>query len=705
MGARLLLTLFLMTLPANAEPPRAKKIDQIDDYHGVRVADPYRWMEDLDSADTKAWIQAENVYTSGWLGQVAQRPALLERMKQLWNFERMPGRATSIDMAAGISERNGKVFYQLQQGLQNQPVLWVKDSAKSEGRVLLDVNPLAADGTAAVSVWAASPDAKWLVYGVAKAGSDWQEWRVRDVQTGKDSTDHLEWIKFSSPSWAADSKGFYYSRYPKPESTTAMTGANEYNKLYYHALGTPQSEDRLIYERSDQKLWRFSPTATEDGRYLVIRVLEGTRREHQLYYLDLKNRAAGIQPLITEFYAANIFLGNAGSKAYLLTSFEAPKNRVVEMDTADPDRRKWKTVVAETGDTLTAAVLAGDSLMLHYLHNATSRVVVYSMAAGKSRELPLPKNSTLTLATDTARYVSAVGFTAPETIYGCENGCKPMRKADLPFDPAQFETHQVFYPSKDGTKVSMFLAHKKGLARNGKNPTLLYGYGGFDISVTPMFRPLFIGWMEKGGILAIANLRGGGEYGEAWHAAGMKQNKQNVFDDFIAAGEWLIGEKYTSREKLAIWGASNGGLLVGACLNQRPDLFGAAIPAVGVMDMLRFHKFTAGPAWMSEYGSPDNPEDFRTIYRYSPIHNIKPGAKYPATLVLTADHDDRVVPSHSFKYGATLQAAQGGPAPILVRIETSAGHGGGKPTGKRIEEDADILAFLHRALAMLPSHL
>lgn len=694
---RLLYLSAMLSTTAFAQPPAAPRGNQADDYHGTKVADPYRWMEDLDSPETARWVEAERPYTEAWFRRIPQRAALLDRMKTLWSVDRMPRQ----EDAAGYVARGGRIFFLKQGGLQNQPVLYVQDSPSAPPRPLLDVNSLAADGTTALSNWEPSRDGRYLAYGLAKAGSDWQQFLVRDVVTGTDLADKLEWIKFSAPTWSADGKGVYYGRFPKPAGD-ALTGVNEDQKLYYHRLGTPQSDDRLVYERPDHKDWIFATEVSEDGRYLVIRVEQGTESKTLLFYQDLSDGSGKTHELINEFYAAQQFLGSEGRKFYAQTTYNAPRGRVVAIDLDRPGRTDWTEVVPQSADTLQQATMDGGWLVLNYLKDATGRVRVEPVNGAAGYDLPLPANATIALSDRSRRYFSVVSFTAPDTVYDCGTegrSCRPLQLGKLPFDPSQLVSKQVFCPSKDGTKAPLFLVYRKGLKLDGANPTLLYGYGGFDISITPEFKPRYLGWVEMGGVLAMANLRGGGEYGEAWHQAGMKQKKQNVFDDFIGAAEWLIANQYTSSKKLAIHGGSNGGLLVGAVLNQRPDLFGAAIPAVGVMDMLRFHKFTIGAAWTSEYGSPDNPEDFPALFSYSPLHNIREGV-YPATLVLTADHDDRVVPAHSFKYAAALQRAQKGPAPILIRIETAAGHGGGKPTGKRIEEDADVLAFLAKALEL-----
>ena len=644
----------------------------------------------------------ENRYTQEYLSKLPGRRALKERLAQLYLYDRYPGFTSEAGARAGYFTRGARAFYLKQAGLQNQPILYVRE--RGSERALLDPNTLSKEGTAAINTFSVSRDCKWLAYAVAKAGSDWMVWRIRDVATGQDLADLLEWSKFSSADWDAGGKGFYYGRYPAPAAGSVLQALNENNQLCYHKLGTPQSADRVVYQRPDQPRWSFGSTVSEDGRYLVIDLRSGTSVNRQLYYLDLTKTGGQPAPLITEFYAAHDFLGNRGTRFYMLTNYGAPRYRIVEIDLMKPERSNWRTVVAESEDTIKQAQLVGETFVLNYLHDVAGRVKLVARTGGPARDVPLPENSAITLGQNSASVFSVSGFTAPETVYACSAfACQPMFTAKLPFEPAQFETRQIFARSKDGTKIPMFVSHRKGVKLDGSNPALLYAYGGFNISVTPSFSTFATAWMERGGVYATANLRGGGEYGERWHQAGMKQNKQNVFDDFIAAAEWLIAEKYTSSEKLAIRGGSNGGLLVGAVLNQRPELFSAAIPAVGVMDMLRFDRFTIGHAWTSDYGDPKNPEDFRVLMKYSPLHNIRQGAKYPATMVTTADHDDRVVPAHSFKYAATLQAAQGGSAPILIRIETAAGHGAGKPTNKRIEEDADILTFLMNALGVMPA--
>lgn len=677
--------------------PQARRSDQVDDYHGLEVADPYRWLEDPDSEETRAWIEAENKLTFAYLKQIPQRDAIEKRLTKLWNYEKY-----------GVpSQHGGRYFYTRNDGLQNQSVLYWAPSLEAEPKLLLDPNALSAEGTVALSGTAISDDGKQLAYGLASAGSDWQEWRVREVETGKDLEDHLRWVKFSGASWTPDNQGFFYSRYDEPKAEEQLTAQNYFQKLYYHRLGTPQSEDRLVYDRSDEKEWGFDGHVTDDGRYLAITIWRGTERKNNLFYLDLKKPDAQVVELLTGFEARYEFLGNNDAEFWLRTDLDAPKNRIVAINLARPEREHWSEVVPEGDDVLEEAHVVGNRFFASYLSDAHSRIRMFDLKGEALGDVELPQLGTAVgfdgRRDDRETFYAFTSFTTPTTIYRFDldqNQSEAFRKPKVDFDPVRYETKQVFYASKDGTKIPMFITARKGLKLDGSNPTYLYGYGGFDIPMTPNFAVDRIVWLELGGVYAMANLRGGGEYGREWHEAGMKQRKQNVFDDFIAAAEWLIDQGYTSREKLAISGRSNGGLLVGACLTQRPDLYGAALPAVGVMDMLRFHKFTIGWAWVSDYGSAENADEFKSLYAYSPLHNIKPGVKYPATLVTTADHDDRVVPAHSFKFAATLQAAQAGPAPILIRIETSAGHGAGKPTSKSIEELADSYSFLVKSLGM-----
>ncbi|HET6891512.1 MAG TPA: prolyl oligopeptidase family serine peptidase, partial [Pyrinomonadaceae bacterium] len=676
--------------------PSTRKGDQVDDYHGVKVADPYRWLEDLDSAETSAWVQAQNKLTFSFLNEIPSRAKIETRLTKLWNYERY-----------GVPFKEGSnYFYTRNSGLQNQSVLYTVTSLDGQPKVLLDPNTLSADGTVALSGLTVTEDGQRMAYGLSASGSDWQEWKVRDVETGKDLSDIIKWVKFSGTSWTPDGAGFFYSRYDEPKGD-ALKGTNYFQKLYYHKLGTSQAEDVLVYERPDQKDWLFSGNVTEDGRYLIISIYQGTDVKTRVYYKDLKAQDAEVVKLLDDFDASYNFIGNEGSVFWFHVDANAPRGKIIAIDTTKPDRKNWKEIVPEAKETLQGVTLVNHMLVANYLKDAHTQVKIFDLQGKFVREVAFPGLGTAAgfagRAKDKETFYAFTGFTTPTTIYRYDivtGKSTIFRQPKVDFDPNNYETKQVFYKSKDGTRVPMFITHKKGLKLDGNNPTYLYGYGGFNISLTPGFSVSNLVWMEMGGVYAQPNLRGGGEYGEEWHQAGMKLKKQNVFDDFIGAAEWLIANKYTSTPKLAIGGGSNGGLLVGAVMTQRPDLFGAALPAVGVMDMLRFQKFTIGWAWVSDYGSSENADEFKALYAYSPLHNIKPGKAYPATLVTTADHDDRVWPGHSFKFAAALQEAQAGPAPALIRIETKAGHGAGKPTSKIIEEIADRWAFLVRILEM-----
>jgi prolyl oligopeptidase len=684
--------------PPKLDYPKAKTVDQIDDYHGTKVSDPYRWLENTDSPDTHAWIEAENKLTFSYLDQIPYRSAIRERLTKLWNYER-------FDVP---EQRGGRYFYQHNDGLQNQNVLFVADSLNAEPRALLDPNALSSDGTVALTGHAITDDGKLLAYSTSASGSDWQEWHVRDVDTGKDLPDVIHWSKFSAASWTKDGKGFFYSRYdePKPGAAT-LREANYFQKLYFHRLGTPQSEDQLVYERPDNKELGFIGVVTDDGRYLIISVWEGTSPKNRVYYKDLTQPESQVVRLLDDFDAQYEFIDNDGPVFWFKTDLDAPRGRIIAIDTRSPQRANWKTVVAQTSDTIDNANAVDNKFLVQYLKDARSEIRVYDLEGKFLRTVDLPGIGATHgfggKRTDKETFYAFTSFTAPNIIYryAPEQGVSSVfRQPKVDFDPTRYETTQVFYKSKDGTRIPMFLTYKKGLKLDGQNRVLLYAYGGFDISLTPRFSVPNLVWLEMGGVYAQANLRGGGEYGEDWHLAGTKLHKQNVFDDFIAAAEWLIANHYTTSSKLAIQGASNGGLLIGACLTQRPDLYGATLPEVGVMDMLRFQKFTIGWAWTSDYGSSDDPDLFKAIYAYSPLQNLKPGTKYPPTLISTADHDDRVVPGHSFKFAATMQADQAGPAPVLIRVETKAGHGGGKPISKEIDEVSDEWAFVAYSLHM-----
>jgi len=729
--------------------PTAARGTQVDVYNGVSIADPYRWLEDTDAPETKAWVDAENKVTDAFLATIPERAAIKDKLTRLWNYARY---------SAPFKE-GGRYFFLENTGLQNQSILFVQDGRDAAPRVLLDPNLLSTDGTVALANEAASDDGHYLAYAISSSGSDWQEIHVRDVNNARDLPDTVKWVKFSGISWTHDNKGFFYSRYDEPTSGNKMTNVNRNQKLYYHRVGRPQSRDELIFDRPDQPDWRFSGSVTDDGQYLIITVEQGSDVRTRLYFIDLDNAGRPeinnpLVRLIDKLDAVYEFVGNRGTMFYVRTDKNAPRGRIVAISIDNPREERWNTVVAESRDALVSASTAGEDIVATYLQDAHSSVRFFSVSRDDLRdrrprgqpqpqpqrnpggvyddtstgpitrgpaqmtgggftprgELPLPGIGTVNeihgRQEDDELFYSFTSFLYPTTVYRYDLKARKnevFRGPKVVFDQSQYETRQVFYASKDGTRVPMFITAKKGVQLDGNNPTLLYAYGGFDISLTPSFSPATAAWLEMGGIYALANLRGGGEYGKDWHEGGMLAKKQNVFDDFIAAAQYLIREKYTSTPRLAIRGVSNGGLLVGAVMTQRPELFGAVLPEVGVMDMLRFQRFTIGAAWTSDYGSSDDPEQFKYLRAYSPLQNIKPGICYPPTLAFTSDHDDRVVPGHTFKFIATLQAAQGCPNPILVRIQTKAGHGAGKPTTKQIEEAADRFAFLVRELHMKPA--
>jgi prolyl oligopeptidase len=684
--------------------PKAKTVSVMDDYHGTKVADPYRWLEDVDSPETKAWVEAENCVTFAFLEKIPERKALEQRLTAIWNYPRF---GTPF-------KEGGRYFFSKNDGLQNQSVLYSQQTLAESPAQLLDPNTLSADGTVALSGLAVSRDGKYLAYSTSASGSDWQEFHVRDIASARDLPDDVRWVKFSGASWTKDGKGFFYSRYPTP-SADSMVGVNRFQQLYYHVVGTDQTQDPLVFEQPDQPDRGVGADVTEDGRYAILGIWLGTDSRNLVYYMDLgdsqrPNLKAPVVKLLDDFDATYNFIGNDGPVFYFHTNLDAPRGRLIAIDTRKPDRASWRELVPQGKDVLSGVALINHTFVAEYLTDAHSALRLFAMDGAPKGEIALPTLGSIGGISgkpdDPEMFYAFTSYLYPTTIfrYDFRTGrSEVFRAPELPFDITPYETKQVFYTSKDGTRVPMFITLKKGTKLDGSNPTLLYAYGGFDINLTPGFSPAILPWLELGGVYAVPNLRGGGEYGEEWHEAGMHEKKQNVFDDFIAAAEYLIAQGYTSTPKLAISGASNGGLLIGAVMTQRPDLFGATLPAVGVMDMLRFHKFTIGWAWVTEYGSADSVQQFPYLYKYSPYHNITPGTKYPPTMVTTADHDDRVVPGHSFKFAARLQAAQAGPAPILIRIETKAGHGAGKPTSKIIEETADQWAFLVEVLGMRKS--
>ncbi|WP_027403451.1 prolyl oligopeptidase family serine peptidase [Aphanizomenon flos-aquae] len=675
--------------------PTVSKSEQVDNYHGMAIADPYRALEDPDTDVTKAWVEAQNQVTFSYLNEIPAREKIKQRLTKLWDYEKY-----------GTPFKEGEsYFYFKNDGLQNQSVLYTLPTLDAEPRIVLDPNQLSEDGTIALSGISISENGQLLAYGLSSSGSDWQEWKVRNIATGEDLQDYLQWIKFSGASWTHDHQGFFYSRYDEPNEKTKLEDVNYYQKLYYHQLGTPQSTDILIYHRPDEKEWGFTGNVTEDGKYLIISIWLGTDSKNLVFYKDLTNQNSEVIELINQFLANYSFIDNDDYVFYFRTDFNSPKGRVIAIDTRKPTPENWQEIIPQAVETLESVSVLNNQFVADYLQDAHSQIKIFNLKGNFIREVELPGIGAASGFSgkryDTETFYSFTSFTTPGTIYRYDmktGKSELFRQPEVDFNADEYETKQVFYASKDGTKVPMFITHKKGIKLDGNNPTYLYGYGGFNISLTPSFSVSLLIWLEMGGVYAVPNLRGGGEYGEEWHQAGMKLQKQNVFDDFIAAAEWLIAHNYTQPGKLAIGGGSNGGLLVGTCMTQRPNLFGAALPAVGVMDMLRFHKFTIGWAWVAEYGSSENAEEFATLYAYSPLHNLKPGTAYPATLITTADHDDRVVPAHSFKFAAALQAAHSGDAPVLIRIDMKAGHGAGKPTAKIIEEAADKWGFLVKVL-------
>ena len=680
--------------------PETKKGDVVDDYFGTQVADPYRWLEDDNAPEVAAWVEAQNKVTFGYLDSISFRPQLRKRLEKLLNYPRF-----------GAPSRRGEYFFfSKNDGLQNQNVQYIQKGLDGTPEVLLDPNKFSADGTSQLGNSSLSESGKYLAYGISEGGSDWRDYYILEVATRKPIADHLEWVKFSGASWVGD-EGFYYNRYPQPESGKKMAGKNEFQKTYYHKVGTPQSEDKLIYQDNAHPLRRQSVGVTEDQRFEILSVSDSSagKRGNSLLFRERSKGDQAFTPIVTEIGDDSYsVVDNVGDKFLIVTDHGAPNKKVALFD---PKNNTWKDVIPEKPEPLEITNTVGGKLVVTYLKDVTTRAYVYSLDGKLENEIAMPGPDALAPGgnfggrmDDKFTFYTFTSFLYPPTIFKYDFATKKstrFRAVKIAgFNPANYETREVFFNSKDGTRVPMFLTYKKGIKLDGNSPALLYGYGGFNINTSPSFSALRIGLLEQGVVYASANMRGGGEYGENWHEAGTKLKKQNVFDDFIAAAQWLIQNKYTTPKKLAISGGSNGGLLVGACMTQRPDLFAAALPAVGVMDMLRFNKFTRGWAWTSDYGSPEDPQEFKALYAYSPLHNIKPGARYPSTLITTADHDDRVVPAHSFKFAAALQTAQGGPAPVLIRIETKAGHGAGKPTTKLIEESADKWAFLVHELAM-----
>jgi prolyl oligopeptidase len=682
--------------------PKTRKVDHVDTYFGTQVRDDYRWLEDDNSSETAAWVEAQNKVTFSYLEKIPYRQRMRERLEKLYNYPRI-----------GSPSRRGEYYYfSKNDGLQNQSVLYRQKGLEGAPEVFLDPNKFSADGTARMGAFALSKDGKYAAYGISRSGSDWQDYYVMESDTKKVLPEKIEWVKVSSIAWQGN--GFYYSRYDAPAKGSELSSKNENHKVFYHKVGTPQSEDTLIYQDPANPQRFHQVRTTEDERFAILNISERGKgkKGNALFFLDATKGDKKFTPIIGEIGDDSFgVIDNVGDKFLLETDRKAPNHRVILFDPKNPAEASWKEILPEKPEPLQNAGTAGGKLFATYLKDVTTRAYVYSLEGKLENEVRLPGVGSAGgfggNMDDKFVFYSFSTFNYPPTIFRYDIGTKKstlFRSPEIPdFKPGDYETKEVFYPSKDGTKIPMFLVYKKGIKLDGTNPTLLYGYGGFNITTSPGFSSLRLALLEQGFVYASANIRGGGEYGEKWHEAGTKLKKQNVFDDFIAAAEWLIANKYTSSQHLAVQGGSNGGLLVGAVINQRPELFRAAIPQVGVMDMLRFHKFTIGWNWIPDYGSSDDPEQFKALLAYSPLHNIKQGVKYPATLITTADHDDRVVPAHSFKYAATLQEKAAKDNPVLIRIETKSGHGASSTT-KQIEQTADIYAFLMYNLGVTPKY-
>jgi len=683
--------------------PEARAGSDADDFHGERLPDPYRWLEDSDAPETVAWIRAENALTQSWLDGVPSRSEISARLTELWDYPRF-----------GVPfERGGRWFQFRNSGLQGQPVLYVMTSSEDEGTVLLDPNVLSADGTVAVTDVEPSHDGSLLAYSTSSAGSDWQTWRVRNVADAHDLPDVIEWSKFCAASWRADGSGFYYSAPDRPAPGLEYEGELRNPRVLFHRLGTDPSSDEIVFAAPDEPDWLLEASVTDDGRFVVITISRGTCPESQLHVMDLGRPEDGLRPLVADFSMEAAAVANVGDRFLLLTNDAAPRRRIVAVDLATPERSNWSEIVPETAETLLGARHCGDRLVCWYLEDAHSVLRVHQLDGMCVADIELPRYASLMDAASGSVsghpdldvvHFGVTSFTESGSLWSHDlrtGGTRRVRESVARFDAGAYLTEQVFATSPDGTRVPMFLSRRRDVHPSGDVPILLYGYGGFNIPLTPGFSAGAAVWMERGGVYAVANLRGGGEYGRAWYDDGRLQNKQHVFDDFCACARYFSESGWSRPERIAINGGSNGGLLVGACLTQHPELFGAAVPEVGVLDMLRFHKFTIGWAWMSDFGDPDDAEQYGWLRAYSPLQHVQPGGRYPATLVVTGDHDDRVVPGHSLKFAAALQAAQGGDAPILIRIETSAGHGLGKPTAKQIAERADVLTFIEGALGGL----
>jgi prolyl oligopeptidase len=688
----LLLVISMTIFPQTLKYPQTYKDNIKDNYFGKVVEDPYRWLENDTAEAVKEWVKKENKVTFNYLDKLPSRDKIKERLEKLWNYQRY-----SVPFKGG-----SHYFFFKNDGLQNQSVLYIQDDLASKPELFLDPNKLSTDGTVSLTTYAVSKNGKYFAYGTASGGSDWNEFSVMDVSTKQKLSDNLKWIKFSGIAWYND--GFFYSRYQEPAAGKELVSSNEYHKVYYHKIGNDQSLDSLIFEDSTAPKLIIGAQTTNDERYLILSLSTGTSN-NALYIKDLQDPGSGIVKVVDNFDNNYNIIDNIGSKLLVLTDKNAPMYRLVLIDPKNPGEKNWETILPERNYVLQSASIIGGKLLVEYTKDAYSQDYIYDLDGKSGEQIKLPGIGTVGgfsgKPEDKTAFYEFTSFTFPTTIYKFDIETKSssiLYKPDIDFNFDNYVTEQIFYKSKDGTTVPMFIVHKKDLELNGNNPVLLYGYGGFDISINPAFSISRLILLENGGVLAVANIRGGSEYGEEWHKSGMLDKKQNVFDDFIAAAEYLIKNKYTSAQKLAINGASNGGLLIGAVVNERPDLFKVALPQVGVMDMLRYQKFTIGWAWVNEYGSSDDSAQFNYLYKFSPIHNIKSGVNYPTILVTTADHDDRVVPAHSFKYIATLQEKYKGSNPVLIRIETRAGHGFGKPTSKIISEQADIWAFMFKNL-------
>ena len=706
-AALLLGAALLCAATAADEPlryPPAPRGNVVEDYHGTQVADPYRWMEDLDSPETRAWASAEGKVTDDYLASIKEREPLRKRIATLYDYEKF---GTPF-------HEGGRYFYTHNSGMQDQSVLHAIRRLGDEATLVLDPNALSPDGRLIVTGYEAGRDGRHLAYGVSEAGSDWTDWRVRDLESGKDLPDVARYTKYYKPQFTRDSKGLYYSAFPAPRAGQELATEDLGDAVYYHALGMPASADRLIFSDSAHPDWQYEPHLSSDGRWLVIASGEGEvgdKGVENIYVIDLAAGTRKAVQVTSGFEAAYIYVGSDAGRLYFLTTLNAPNGRVISIDPQHPDRAHWREVIPNGADAInlieTSVTLVGHRLLVRTLHDAHNRVLVYGLDGVQRGEVQLPGTGVAYgfegRPEDEESFYAFEDVITPPTVYryDLKSGRSTLFRAPkVAFDRSQFEEHQVFYPGKDGTRIPMLLTYSKGLKLDGRNPLLLYGYGGFGVSILPSFNPERIAWLELGGVYAIANIRGGGEYGEQWHRQAIRTHKQVVFHDFIAAAEWLIEQHYTSTPRLAIYGRSNGGLLVGACVTQRPELYGAVVAGVGVLDMLRFNKFGQGAGWTGDYGSPQDPEEFKALYAYSPIHNVHPGTKYPATLIITGDHDTRVMPMHSFKFAASLQAAQAGPAPVLLFLERASGHAGGRTTSQAIEQSASVYAFLIRNLAV-----